>query len=259
MTIVDTHMHYGVNPQMPWMSADFQRVLEDTRAAGTTAHLFLATWDQLVPGPVSAERILRGNEEMLRNVSREPDCWMMVLFNPEMPEVASQAEQMLREDKCLGIKCGPAYHRYDMAGPAGRTVFEFIVAHDIPALFHTCPDQYDHPERILPLTDEFPQARVLLAHYNTLSPPTLHAKLVSEHPSTNVWLGFDHPVCINYGLLEECVRVAGADRIVYGSDVPCYLPKPMVEGVLSTRLSDGDKRKILVGNAERFLGRSFGS
>ena len=258
MQIIDTHIHYGVNPDTPNLSADFERVLEVTRAAGTTAHLFLATWDQLVPAPVTPERILRGNEQMLRDVGGQPDCWMMACFNPEMPQVVSQVEQLLGEDKCLGIKCGPAYHRYDMAGPAGRAVFEFIVAHDTPAVFHTCPDEYDHPQRILPLTDEFPQARVLLAHFATLSPPTLHSQLVSQHCSPNVWLGFDHPTCINYGLLETCVGIVGADRIIYGSDMPCYYARPMIEGVLSPRLSDADKQSILAANAERFLGRSLG-
>jgi len=255
--IIDTHVHYGVYEGIAYISETFERVLEVTRAAGTKAHIFVSTFEQIVPPPVPAKRILQGNEELLERVKGEPDCWMMAVLQPEMPEVISQVEQLLKEEKCLGVKCGPCYHTYDMGGPAGRRVFEFIVEHDIPAIIHSTDNQYDHPERIFPLTEEFPQARLLLAHMASLTPPTRHAELLKQYNSPNVWLGYDHAVCICYGLLEACVKLVGAERIIYGSDMPCYYARPLIEGVLSARISEEEKRKILADNAERFFRRSF--
>ena len=257
MRIIDTHIHYGVYPGIPWISVDFARVLEETRAAGTNAHVLVSTFEQLVPAPVAADAILRGNEEILRAVEREPDCWMLAVLHPGMPEVVAQAGQLLKEPKCLGVKCGPVYHTYDMAGPAGRALFEFLVEHDAPAIIHTTDDPYDHPERIFPLTDEFPEARVLLAHFASIGWGIAHAELAAQHPSRNVWAGYDYPLCARYGLLDTYVKMIGADRIIYGSDMPCYYPKPTIEGVLSAHISAEDKQKILADNAERFFRRNL--
>ncbi len=255
--VVDTHVHYGDYEGIPYISVGFEQVLEATREAGTEAMVFVSTFEQLVPGPVEPERILRGNEDLLRHVEREPDCWMMAVFHPSMPEVVSQARELIRDEKCLGLKCGPWYHRYDMAGPAGRTVFEFMAEHGVPAVIHTNDDEYDHPARILRVAEQYPQARVLLAHFNSLHPHTGHSELLSQRNCPNVWLGLDHADCVRYGLIEACVDIVGADRIIYGSDAPCYYPRSIVAAVTSTRLSSEDKQKILAGNAERFLGRKL--
>lgn len=257
MRIIDTHMHYGVYEGLDYVSETFERVLDVTRAAGTNAHIFVSTFEQLVPYPVSAKQIIKGNEDLLEKVSKEPDCWMMAVIQPEMPEVMIQAAQLIRDKKCLGVKCGPEYHHYEMAGQAGQTIFEFLSTHDVPAIIHTGSSSYDNPGSILPLAEEYPQAHVLLAHFNSLFPPTRHAELLSRHNCPNVWLGYDHCACICYGVLEACTKLVGAERIIYGSDMPCYYPRPLIDGILDARLSDTERQLILADNAERFLGQEL--
>jgi predicted TIM-barrel fold metal-dependent hydrolase len=257
MRIIDSHIHYGAFEGIPCITADFQRVLEETRAAGASAHVLVSTLEQLAPVPTQARPLLEGNEEMLRNVERESDCWMLAVLHPEMPEVIAQAAQLLKHPKCLGVKCGPHYHRYEMGGPAGRTIFEFLVEHDTQAIIHTGNDKYDHPASIFALSDEFPEARVLLAHMATIGYGRGHAELAARHPSRNVWLGYDYPLCSRYGLLEACVELIGAERIIFASDMPCYYPKPTIAGVLSAHISDEDKQKIFADNAERFFRRKL--
>ncbi|MBR5427451.1 MAG: amidohydrolase family protein, partial [Clostridia bacterium] len=46
----------------------------------------------------------------------------------------------------------------------------------------------------------------------------------------------------------------GADRLCYGSDLPFYDCRHVVGKVATSRLTDGEKEKILGGNARRILG-----
>ena len=71
-----------------------------------------------------------------------------------------------------------------------------------------------------------------------------------EHP--NVYL----ETCSTFrtpGVIEQLVEEAGAERVLFGSDVPLMDPRAQLGKILTADISDDDKRLILGGNARRLL------
>ena len=54
--------------------------------------------------------------------------------------------------------------------------------------------------------------------------------------------------------MKFAVEYYGADRVMYGSDYPCWSPADALKFLDGAGLSDTDKEKILGGNARRILG-----
>src|SRR5581483_11294799 len=100
-----------------------------------------------------------------------------------------------------------------------------------------------------PIAREFPKARILLGHSGVTWRGYMQAMEAAEAaPSLFLELaGSQHHRLI----LEQAVERLGAERIVCGSDMP-FLEASMTLGhVLTARISDADKERILRTN---FLG-----
>ena len=52
------------------------------------------------------------------------------------------------------------------------------------------------------------------------------------------------------GIVDKMVESIGADRILFGTDIPWYDPAYGIGSVLFSRISDNDKYKILYSNAK---------
>ena len=56
------------------------------------------------------------------------------------------------------------------------------------------------------------------------------------------------------GSLERVVAEVGADRVLYGSDMPVFDARHQVGRIVTADISEHDKRNILGLNATRLLG-----
>ena len=54
-------------------------------------------------------------------------------------------------------------------------------------------------------------------------------------------------------MIEYLVEHAGADKVLYGSDQPLMDPRCQIGKIITARINDDDKRKVLGGNAARLL------
>jgi predicted TIM-barrel fold metal-dependent hydrolase len=54
-------------------------------------------------------------------------------------------------------------------------------------------------------------------------------------------------------VIEQLVDEAGADRVLYGSDMPLMDPRSQLGKIITAQISDSAKRQVLGENACRLL------
>ncbi len=128
----------------------------------------------------------------------------------------------------------------------------YAIAHDchLPILFHTWGDDPTLRD-VREIAARYPGAPCLLAHAGAAAEDKY---LALAHDLPNIYLdtALSCPPC---GLIERLVAGAGAERVVFGSDIYFLSLPHQIGKILGARISDEEKRLILGGNARMLLHR----
>jgi uncharacterized protein len=194
------------------------------------------------------------NDETIASVARFPDSFVGFLhLNPEHGERFLIAEI----DRCIlggglrGIKLEVSVNSRDgRLDPIMRRAEEL----DIPLLHHAwyktvqktrCESD---PSDIADLASRFPRVTIVMAHLTGGAERGVQD--VKPFPNVLIDTSGSQPVS---GLVEYGVRELGADRIVFGSDVPGRDFAVQLGRVLGAAISEEEREKVLRLNAERIL------
>src|SRR5712691_3900888 len=129
---IDVHAHYGdyhcgksdlVNELM---SGDGRVVAERARRANIRLTI-VSPLEALLPR--GRGNAVAGNRNAARIVAETPGLLQYVVIAPHVPETYRQAEEMLQEPRCVGIKIHPEEHVYPI-NEFGETIFEFAAKHE---------------------------------------------------------------------------------------------------------------------------------
>jgi uncharacterized protein len=107
-----------------------------------------------------------------------------------------------------------------------------------------------HVVPLMKVAGEFPGLTLILGH-SGITEEEVYAEAVRKH--RNIYL----ETCSSlawYGLIERLVKMAGAERVLFGTDVPFMSPDQQVGRILFSRISDEEKRLVLGLNAQRLFG-----
>jgi len=155
-------------------------------------------------------------------------------------------DEMRREmERCFavgmrGVKLHPALQECSTAAPNVETTCAFANERKAFIVNHRWGD----PERLRYLCDKYPDACFMTGHTNLGAAPVARER-------DNLFIG----TCplTQYGLIEELVEQAGADRVLFTSDLS-WDPIAWVFGpILYARIPASDKRLILGENLRRLL------
>jgi uncharacterized protein len=256
---IDVHGHYGryLEPdrhklRQEFMTADGATIVARAKAAHiqyTVVSPFLG----IVPrGHGDA---VAGNEEARRVVEENDGLLQWVVLHPGQPATIEQVRRMLKWPKCVGIKIHPEEHRYEIVERGGE-IFKLAAEFHAVILTHS-GEPNSMPADFVPLADEFPEVTLILAHlgYHATpanSPePQVRAIQASRHG--NIYADTSSAQSLMPGLIEWAVGEAGAERILFGTDTPCYFTACQRARIDYAELSDAQKSLILSENARRIL------
>lgn len=248
--IIDCHTHMGPwfnfnIPKDPW--AEGMMTAMDTcgiRQAICAPHVGIATdyrW---------ANRII---EDVVNQYPARFAGYATVNPNYPEPEVLEELERAVVSGRLCAIKMHPATHQYPADGPGYRAAWAFANERRLPVLVHTWESAREcHPLMFVPLGQNFPNVPILLGHTGG-SAGGMDQALEAAVQWENLYL--DLTASLNpYGMLERLVQRVGADRVLFGTDVPFLDCRAKIGYIACARIPDDDKRKILGLNTKRLFG-----
>ncbi|MFQ6132280.1 MAG: amidohydrolase family protein [Armatimonadota bacterium] len=247
--VIDCHVHLG-----PWHNFH----IPDNGPEGLLRSMDLVGIDLAVCSPhrAIAHDYRGGNDEVAAFHRAHPDrVRPYVTINPNYPaeEVADEIGRWRKEGLLLGFKIHPSEMHYAADGEKLVPLWEAAQELGLPVLVHSwASDDYASPATLGKLADRYPAAKVIVAHSATTWEMIEQATTEAQRRD-NVLLDLTGSSMLP-GALETMVESVGAEKILFGTDVPFIDPRPQVGRVALARISDDDKRLIFGLNAKRVFG-----
>lgn len=245
LRIIDAHAHLGcINPCHVVMPDVDDKILamDSLGVEKSAVSTFLAI------GP----EVERGNDQLAEAIRRYPDRIIGYgVVNPRVREqVIPELTRCFDKLSMTAIKLHPQFHGYSIEDPICEPVFEFANARKCAVLSHN----FGSPGFISEISERFPDMKIIPAHiFHDGARFNLTGHLTLARETHNVFLDLAFSV-VPYANVKKIVDIAGADKVLYGSDSPMMAMSYQIGKVSFADISDEEKRMILGENARRVFG-----
>lgn len=199
----------------------------------------------------------RGNEEVSALLKRWPKRFLgYITVNPNLPRQALNELERWRDfhQRPL-IKLHPGLHHYPVTGEHYRPVWDYANQTEAVVLVHTWDSDANCGPLLFPqIARAHPRARILLGH-SGVTWRGYHQAMEAAERAQNLYL--DLSGSQNHRLiLDRATERLGAERILFGSDLPYLEASMTLARVLTSRISDVAKERILRTNFMELTGES---
>ncbi len=240
--VVDCHGHVGLHPDFPAYKAepeDMLAVMDHLNIEQLAITSTLACYNDC----------LRGNAEVDAVLRQHPDRFLgYITVNPNPPgQAVAELQKWAHFHRPPLIKLHPGLHKYPVHGKHYDAIWDYANRTEAVVLVHTWDsDPNCGPLLFPPIALAHPRARILLGHAGVTWRGYMQA-MDAAQAAPNLFLdlaGSQHHRLI----LEQCVNRVGAERTLFGSDMPFLEAAMTVAHVLTARISDAAKEQILRKN-----------
>jgi predicted TIM-barrel fold metal-dependent hydrolase len=195
-----------------------------------------------------------GNSELESAMEKYPDRIKGYFsFNPNYAEdVLPTIRRVLEHPGYIGFKFLPEYHHYSLVDSDYAQVLGFANEHKRALLVHTWGGSaYNSTRQVEQVLKKYPNITVFMGH-SAPGECDMAIKLACDYENAYLELCDIHR---HNGIIDRMVASAGADKVLFGTDVPWYDPNYCLGSILFSSISDEDRYKIIYGNARRLLTR----
>ncbi|MCX6047177.1 MAG: amidohydrolase family protein [Chloroflexi bacterium] len=194
------------------------------------------------------------NDLAARFIAQHPDRFVGFAYvSPLMPErMLPELARAIDELKFVAIKLYPPYTPWPLNQAPWHPIYQFAHERGQTIIFHTGPEPQSLPKFVGEIAPHYPQANFVIGHSGN-TPDERTQAIAAAQANPNVYL----ETCSTFrtpGVIEQLVNEAGADRVLYGSDMPLMDPRSQIGKIITATISDEAKRQILGSNACRLLG-----
>ncbi len=243
--VVDTHVHLGGWAASAAASGRPEETVADMDRCGVETAIATSLW-------ACYGEVCRGNADVAQAGRRFPGrLYGYLTLDPKHPaEAEAEIARYAADPVFRGIKLHEETHGFRIEEPCCEPILRHADARGLPVLVHGRPDA-DLWER---LCTSYPGARFILAHVGGMGPDHAEATRFAARARSVPNLYFDLAATRNFpGFLEELIDLAGAEKILYGSDYPLMDFGFELGQILHAPLREADRALILHGNARRLF------
>lgn len=185
-----------------------------------------------------------GNPEAAEAVKKHPELYAYVVVNANyLEESRREMDHYLAQEKFVGVKIHTSYQGRASDSPENLRLLEEVSKRGKPVLLHGS----GLPESIR-AAEKFPELPIIFAHAGGPLPQA--AEAAARLP--NVYLEF----CAStqpYGRVREAVAIAGAEKVLFGSDVDLILPEFVLGAYQEAGLSEEQAERVFWSNAVKLF------
>lgn len=250
--IADCHGHIGLHPDFPACKSSPQEMIEvmdllNIQFVAVTSTL--ACYNDCPRGNAEVAEVLRRHGARFRG-------YVTVNPNPR-GEALRELERWACFHRPPLIKLHPFLHRYPVDGPNYVPVWDYAQQTRAIVLVHTWDsDATCSPLLLAPLARQYSHATIILGHSGVTWRGYRQAMdVAAEAPNTFLDITGSQS---HRTIIETMVERVGASRILFGSDVPFLDAALSLGRVLTARIRDAEKEKVLRSNFLRLIGESDG-
>lgn len=178
-------------------------------------------------------------------------------LHPDSTDIAGDIEHLLKLG-LKGVKLHPDVQGFKIDDYRCLKIYELCEKKKLPVLLHTGDFRYDfsNPNRVKPILETYTELTVIGAHFGGWS---VWDEAAKELPGYN---NFYVDCSSSFYALSpekslELIRLYGADRVLFGTDYPMWIPKDELRFFNSLGLTEKEKELILYRNAQKLFGLSI--
>lgn len=221
-----------------------QTLLEENRKAGITQSV-------LLPVAIKPEHAHHINDFAAEQAQAHAEFIGFGALHAGMDDPLAELSH-IRALGLQGIKLHPDAQGFPIDDERLFPVYDAL-GDTLPVVFHCGDPQSDlsHPRRLKRVLTRFPHLRVIAAHMGGWSLfdtafDYLHDETCYLDISSSMML-------LDRDRLARLIRSYGADRVVFGSDFPLWVPEREVQSFLALPLTAAERDKIAYQNAREIL------
>ncbi len=250
--IVDVHCHLGRSPEFRFPDTSVTTMLQvmDRLRIDRAVCCHLAF--------LHGEPDVGLRESIQAHRESEGRLLLYTVFDPNHSGNIEFVHECLEREGFVGVKIHPSFHGCYADDDRYEPVWQLATQRRIPILTHSWdvsdqnPTQkYSFPSRFEKLIAMHPDVTLILGHAGgRYGGHVAAADLASRYPRVFLDLAGD---CYTLGLVEYLVEHAGADKILFGSDLTWIDPRTQLGMVLDARIAIEAKEQILGINAAKIF------
>lgn len=190
-------------------------------------------------------------EYVAEGTAKYPDRLIpFVRLNPRYGDIAvTVLDRAVREFGFQGIKLHPASYNLIPCGDATVNIFKRAADFDIPVLIHCTDEMMCLPLQIEMAMERSPRTKVILAHLGGF----FHTEDVIRVCERRDTAYIDTSEIPNSDKIRHAVSRLGAERILFGTDIPTDNPELEIFKVKTAGLGAEAEEMIFFRNAAKLL------
>jgi uncharacterized protein len=244
--VADAHAHIRTEVSFPLLSEpeDMLAVMDSLNIEFAAVTSSLANRNDVLQGNAEVDKVLRRHPSRFRGY---------VSVSPYVPgEALRELERWASFHRPPLIKLHPSVQEYPVDGPKYSPIWDYANQTGAVVLVHTWESSpYCSPLRFSPIARAYPHARILLGH-SGVTWRGYEQAMEAASASPNLYL----ELCGSQRhrtVVARCVERVGAERVLYGSDMPYLEAASTLADVLCAEIPDMSKELILRHNFVRLL------